>query len=110
MGAVVAGAGELRERVEIQAATVTRGDFNEEVLTWTTAATVWAKVTERGGREPLAADRPVMVVSYEVTIRSGPTVTHKHRLVWRSKTLGIDTVTPLTAQGLIVLRCLEMDA
>lgn len=104
------GAGEMRERVEIQAATVTRGDFNEEVLAWATTVTVWAKVVERGGREPLAADRPVMVVSYEVTIRSGATVTHKHRLVWRSKTLGIDTVTPLVAQGLIVMRCLEVEA
>lgn len=102
--------GKLRERVEIQAATVTRGDFNEEILTWATTATVWAKVVERGGREPLLADRPVMVVSYEVTIRSCPTVSHKHRLLWRGKTLGIDTVTPLVAQGLIVLRGIEVEA
>ena len=103
-------AGEMRERVEIQAASMTRGDFNEEILAWATTATVWAKVVERGGREPIAADRPVMLVSYEVTIRAGQTVTHKHRLLWRSKTLGIDTVTPLVAQGLVVLRCLEVDA
>ena len=102
--------GDLRERVEIQAATVTRGDFNEEILTWATSATVWAKVVERGGREPMAADRPVMVVSYEVTIRSGQTVTHKYRLLWRGKTLAMDTVTPLVAQGLIVLRCVEVEA
>lgn len=104
------GAGEMRERVEIQAASVTRGDFNEEIPAWATTATVWAKVVERGGREPIAADRPVMLVSYEVTIRAGQTVTHKHRLVWRSKTLGIDTVTPLVAQGLVVMRCLEVEA
>ena len=72
-------------------------------------ATVWAKVVERGGREPVIADRPVMVVSYEVTMRSGVTVTHKDRLSWRSKTLAIDTVTPLPADGLLVLRCLEVE-
>mgnify|MGYP003383135460 CR=1 FL=1 len=99
--------GDMRERVEIQSATVTRGEFNEELLAWATTATVWAKVTERGGREPIVADRPVMVVSYEVVIRNTATVTHMNRLVWRSKYLSIDTVTPMPAQGLTVLRCLE---
>ena len=35
-----------------------------------------------------------MVVSYEVTIRAGVTVTNKDRLLWGSKTLMVDTVTP----------------
>lgn len=105
-------AGELRERVEIQTATVTRDAYNAELLTWATVATVWAKVQERGGREPLIADRPTMVVSYEVTLRypvAGVTVTHKHRLLWRGKTLSVDTVTPNTAQGIVTLRCVEVD-
>lgn len=102
-------AGDLRERVSILTSTATRDEFNAEVLAWSPVATVWAKVVERGGREPMLADRPVMVVSYEVTIRSGVTVTHKDRLSWRSKTLAIDTVTPLPADGLMVLRCLEVE-
>ena len=102
-------AGDMRERVAIQTSTATRDEFNAEVLSWATTTTVWAKVVERGGREPVIADRPVMVVSYEVTIRSGVTVTHRDRLLWRSKTLAIDTVTPLPADGLIVLRCLEVE-
>lgn len=107
-------AGELNEQVTIQSATVTLGaDFNEEILTWPAAGvgtTVWAKVKTRGGREPLLADRPVMIVGYEVTIRSGVTVTNKDRLLWRGKTLGIETVTPNPAQGVIVLTCLEATA
>lgn len=105
-------AGDLRERVEIQQATVTIGaEFNEEILAWATVATVWAQVVERGGREPILADRPVMVVSYEVTIRAiTPTPTHLQRLLWRSKVLSIETVTPLPATGLLVLRCLEASA
>ena len=103
-------AGDLRERVSILTATVTRDEFNAEKLDWSTVvATVWAKVVERGGREPVIADRPVMVVSYVVTMRSGVTVTLKDRLSWRSKTLAIDTVTPLPADGLLVLRCLEVE-
>lgn len=100
-------AGKLRERVEIQTATTTRDDFNAEVMSWVKIKSVWAQVVERGGREPVLADRPVMLTSYEVTIRSEVTVTHANRLIWRSKTLAIDTVTPLPADGMIVLRCLE---
>lgn len=102
-------ANDLRERVTIQSATATRDAYNAEVLTWADVSTVWAKVVERGGREPVLADRPVMLVSYEVTIRAGATVTHQDRLIWRTKTLAIDTVTPLPADGLIVLRCLEAE-
>lgn len=104
------GAGDLREQIALQQATATRDAYNAEVLTWSTVATVWARVLERGGREPVLADRPVMLISYEVTIRDGVTVTHGQRVIWRGKTLGIDTVTPLPADGLIVLRCLEVDA
>ncbi|MCB0147157.1 MAG: head-tail adaptor protein, partial [Caldilineaceae bacterium] len=70
--------------------------------------TVWAKVTERGGREPQLADRPVMLISYEVVIRAGVTVTHSDRLTWGGKVLAIDTVTPLP-QGYITLRCMEVE-
>ena len=103
------GAGAFNERVTIQTATVTRGTANAEVVSWADVATVWAKIVERGGREPLLADRPVMVVAYEVTIRAGVTVTHSDRLVWGDKTLAIDTVTPRRADGVIVLRCLEVE-
>lgn len=100
-------AGDLRERVQIQRATITRDAFGEERPSWATVATVWAKVVERGGREPVLADRPVMLVAYEVTIRAGVTVDHGAQVLWRTKTLQVETVTPLPADGLIVLRCLE---
>lgn len=103
------GAGAFNERVTIQTATVTRGTANAEVVSWADVATVWAKIVERGGREPLLADRPVMVVAYEVTIRDGVTVTHSDRLVWGDKTLAIDTVTPRRTDGVIVLRCMEIE-
>ena len=103
------GAGDLNEQVTIQTATVTRGTANAEVVSWADVVTVWAKVTERGGREPVLADRPVMLVSYEVIIRDGVSVTHKERLTWGDKTLAIDTVTPRRSEGLIVLRCMEVE-
>lgn len=103
------GAGAFSEQVTIQTATVTRGTANAEVVSWADVATVWARIVERGGREPLLADRPVMVVAYEVTIRDGVSVTHSDRLTWGDKTLAIDTVTPRRADGVIVLRCMEIE-
>lgn len=99
-------AGELTERITVQTATVTRGEANAEVISWADVATVWAKVVERGGREPQLADRPVMLVSYEVIIRSGVTVSHLDRLVWGTMTLSIETVTPLP-RGYLTLRCFQ---
>lgn len=101
---------DMNEQVVIQRATATRDAYNAEVLSWETLGTVWAKVTERGGREPMLADRPIMLVSYEVIIRSGVTVTHYDQLQWRGKTLAVQTVTPLRAEGMLLLRCLEVDA
>jgi SPP1 family predicted phage head-tail adaptor len=105
-------AGDLRERVAIQIATVTKGAaYNEEVLTWATVATVWARVEERTGSEPLAADRATSLVYYLVTMRTpAVTPTHKDQLLWRGKTLAVQTVTPMPQHGLIVLRCLEVTA
>lgn len=99
---------DLCERITLQTAVTTRDAFGAELLTWTDVATVWAKVVERGGREPLLADRPLMVVSYEVTIRAGVTVSHHDRVGWRGKVLVIDVVTPRTSEGLLVLRCVEV--
>ena len=101
-------AGDLNQQVAVQSATVTRTTANAEVLTWSTTATIWARIVERGGREPQLADRPVMVVAYEVTTRDGVTITHANRLLWNSKTLSIETVTPLP-RGYYTLRCLEVD-
>lgn len=100
-------AGDLRQRVTIQRATAVSDGYGGETLTWTSGATVRAQVIERGGREPQIADRPVMVVGYEVMIRSGQTVSHLDRLLWNDKTLQIETVTPLPT-GYITLRCLEV--
>ena len=106
-------AGELNERITIQAATVTLGtDFNEEILTWPadgTGTTVWAKVTPRGSREPILADRPVMVVGYEIVIRSGTTVTNANRVQWRGKNLSVESVVPNAAAGFMMLQCIEAD-
>lgn len=102
------GAGKLDQRVTIQRASATRDAYGAEALTWSEVATVPAQVRERGGREPLLADRPVMVVAFEVTIRAGFNVTHQDRLVWGTLTLQVETATPLP-RGFQTLRCLQVE-
>mgnify|MGYP001082458132 CR=1 FL=1 len=97
----------LTERISVQTPSVSRGSANVEIVTWSTTATVWAAIRERTGREPLLADRPVSIISYEVTVRAGLIVDHNCRLLWRTKTLQIDTVTPLPT-GYITMRCTEV--
>ena len=104
------GAGDLNERVTIQTATVSRGTANAEVVTWADVVTVWAKVVVRSGREPVLADRPVMLMGYEMIIRDGVSVSHKDRLIWGDKTLAIDTVSPIpTQRGYLLLQCMEVE-
>ena len=104
-------AGAMTERITVLCANANRDAYGAETLTWTAEHTVWAQVRERGGREPLLADRPVMGVAYEIILRYSlytAALTHLHRLVWRGKTLQIETVTPERFADRVVLRCLEI--
>ncbi len=100
----------LRERIELRQSTKTRDALNATKESWSTVATVWASVRETGSRESMVANRSVMTATYEIEIRTGGTVTpnHKEQIVWRSKTLEIETVTVLQAEGRIVIGCAEV--
>lgn len=104
-------AGDLRQRITIQTAAVTRDAFGAETITWHDGPTLWAQIIEKGGREPLLADRPVMIVGYEITVRYTAitaALTHLHRLRWEQKILQIETVTPERTTGCVRLRSLEI--
>jgi SPP1 family predicted phage head-tail adaptor len=45
------GAGELNCRVTIQASTTSRNSYGEEVLTWVSLGTIWAKRVYKTSRE-----------------------------------------------------------
>lgn len=102
-------AGEMRERVDLRTSTKVRDEFNAAKETWSTVATVWASVREVSSREQIAAGRPAQLSVYDVEIRTGGTVpNHKEQLLWRGKTLLIETVTVLQADGMIHMRCQEV--
>ena len=100
---------DLRERIGYQQSVETRDEFNAVKLSWSTVATVWASVREVSSREQVAAGRPAQLSLYDVYIRAGgPVPTHKEQLVWRGKTLLIETATVLQADGMIHMRCSEV--
>lgn len=102
-------AGDLKEIVTIKAATVTRDAYNQEKFAWNqTVGTAWAKVTVLNAREPIIADRPMMVASYEIELRSEVAVTRANRLEWKGKQLQIETITPNVANATNILACLEV--
>lgn len=88
------GAGELDRRVQLQSATVTNDpDYNEEVLTWATYATVWAKLEHHTQRqewsEGEAFAREFAQFGMFLTIRYRSDVTSEHRVIFEGTTYEI---------------------
>ena len=63
------GAGKLDRRITIQRATVTRGDFNEEVETWTDLATVFANRRDASASESYRAQEIGAQITTRFTLR-----------------------------------------
>jgi SPP1 family predicted phage head-tail adaptor len=85
--------GELREHLELQAATVTQDGTGGDVTTWTKVCNLWGKVSGLGGAELMAARQVSATTSLEVVIRFYPGLTGRYRLVWGERILNIDSVT-----------------
>ena len=79
------GAGKLDRRIQLQSATVTNdADYNEEVLTWATYATVWARQEFHKSGEGEASAREYAEMGLYFTIRYRDDVSAEHRIVYES--------------------------
>lgn len=88
-------AGRLRHRVELQSATETADSYGEPTFTWSTYAHRWASVEPLQGRELFTAQQVNPEVNIRVRLRHDEVLadlTPKHRLVFGSRTLEIDSV------------------
>lgn len=103
--------GRLRERVTIQAETVTRDASGEELLAWGDEATVWASVTPGASNERYlaSAGQRVAEVTHTVRIRYKTGLTPKKRLVWETTRILkiISVIDPDMRNRTIVLLCSE---
>lgn len=62
-------AGWLRHRIELLVKEPARNSFGEEVIAWTTAATVWGSVEPLRGREYIEAKQGQVEISHRVVMR-----------------------------------------
>lgn len=89
-------AGELRDRVQIQA-DVSRVDLDADAYgdvpeRWETVAERWADVTQQEGRENWQADQSRPDVTVEVRIRYFAGLSPRHRLLFGSVVLNVGSV------------------
>lgn len=82
-------AGELDQRVTLQSLGYTTDAGGGRVETWSTVATVWAKVTPMGGQERLHAAQLESPANYRVTIRRRTDISAAKRILWQGKALNI---------------------
>ena len=103
--------GKLDQRVILQSLTETRNDFGEVVMSYTTAATVWARVVSEKGNEAFESARVNARAKIRVAIRYRNDVTVKWRVQWNSDTYNILYIDDtLRRDGELWLTCEVTDA
>lgn len=103
-------AGELTERVVIEQATETQNSVGEATLSWSTFATVWAKVRAMSGREAERYGQVVGFAGHMVTIRALPGLTTGMRVIYRTRTLEIGSINEYDRVWYVELACTEKAA
>lgn len=101
-------AGELRERIQLQAKAVSRNATGEEVRVWNPLATVWARVTVVSGDETVTLSQEAATLTHQVVIRPYDGVAPMMRVLWRGRVLEIHAVMPDEKHQLMTLLCSEV--
>lgn len=105
--------GALCHRVSIQQRGATVDGYGQQVTTWTTVASAWAKIEPLTGREQLAAAELRASVSHKITMRyrsifANPQTAAQYRLVYGSRYFDITASLNPEERGVwIVLDCTE---
>ncbi len=100
-------AGELRQRIIIQANRPTRDAFNAEVAAWSTFATAWARVETLSGHESITQQAAAALVTHRVTIRHRTGIVPSMRVVFDSRVFEIVAVLEDNKNRETRLMCVE---
>jgi len=100
-------AGELTERITIEQPTESRNAVGEPILSWSTFATVWAKVESLSGREAERYGEIVGFSGHKVTIRALPGVSTTMRVIYRNRTLEVGAINEYQRVWYLELICTE---
>lgn len=84
--------GQMRDRVEIQSRTLSADSFGGQVASWTTVATVAAKVEPLSGREAWQAQQVRPDLTHKVTIRYYAGLGPEFRFLLGSRRFAIESV------------------
>lgn len=79
-------AGDLREAIEVQVATLATNEYGESTTTWSQFATRRASIDGRQITETVTAQGVVTVGGYDVRCRYVPGLKSDMRLLWTSRT------------------------
>lgn len=102
-------AGEMRERVTIQAPSTTRTASGAARLGWANSATVWAKVSSLSGREVLQSMQANVIVTHRLYMRFRPDVNTESRLIWRGQVLEVVVALPKNNRSELEVLCKEVE-
>ncbi len=103
-------AGEYRQRITIESKSVSLNSLGQEVITWATVGTYWAKVEDLTGREYLAqgtAETGTMNTRIFARAHIG-TVKLSSRISHGSRVYGIRYVSDRPLTGDIEIGCFEV--
>lgn len=84
--------GQLDRRITIKKFTTSTDDFGQINKTFTTLASVWAKVVEKSGSEKEVSDQIVAVKKVEFTIRHRSDLNEQMRIEYNGKTYTIEAI------------------
>ena len=86
--------GKMSDRVTIKSPREVRSRSGETTLNWdTTLATVWASVDGLSSRDIMQAQQANVIATHRIRIRKRSDVLHTHRVIWKSRTMEIASVT-----------------
>lgn len=101
-------AGLLDRRITIQGKSITQSDSGDEVVTWTTVATVWAEKVEIRGLERFSIKQIVghSVKTFKIRWSAAvAAITNEHRIVFDGRLFDITDVRELDRRVGIEIDC-----
>ena len=101
-------AGELRHVVTIKRKVVTQDTYNQEVITWTTVATLRAKIETASGAEYTDVETAGASLAQQVTIRHYPGLAPTMRVYWGARVFEIEAVQEDNLNRATMLMCSEV--
>ncbi len=83
--------GQRNQKVIVQRATITRGEFGEEIETWATLSEQWVNIKSTSGGEPIRGGKVDSETTHLITLRETD-ITTKDRILHGTRVFNISRV------------------